>query len=263
MVSTNTAQEIFLKIQEDPQNRQCFQCEADNPTWGSLSFGILLCGNCSNLHRSLDLKVKSMIEEWSIPQLRLMICGGNSSLREYFEAYPFEEASAEHKFKSKAGKYYKDMLVVLASGEDYNQPQPSPEEGILPYEPKGIKGWFKRAVDAGKSTARKIEASETFKKLERGTNEAVAKAESSWKRFSESERVKNFSEKTSAALEKFRDKTQTSIDRFNSNPRVQRAKAESWKFLNDLEDSMKRGATKAYQKLNGSERPEGYERLDG
>jgi hypothetical protein len=50
--------------QIDPSNNICADCDSSNPDWCSINFGILLCIECSGLHRSLGThitKIRSLI----------------------------------------------------------------------------------------------------------------------------------------------------------------------------------------------------------
>jgi hypothetical protein len=40
-------QEVIKNLLKQPGNQNCSDCEANNPTWVSLDFGVFLCYACS------------------------------------------------------------------------------------------------------------------------------------------------------------------------------------------------------------------------
>ncbi|KAI8087764.1 uncharacterized protein B0P05DRAFT_569700 [Gilbertella persicaria] len=47
-------------LKEDPSNHYCVDCSAQNPDWCSLNLGVLLCIECSGIHRSLGTHVSKV-----------------------------------------------------------------------------------------------------------------------------------------------------------------------------------------------------------
>jgi hypothetical protein len=41
-----------------PGNDRCMDCESHHPDWASVSYGALICMNCSARHRSLGVQVR-------------------------------------------------------------------------------------------------------------------------------------------------------------------------------------------------------------
>ncbi|XP_057338612.1 centaurin-gamma-1A [Microplitis mediator] len=62
-------------------NDACADCSAPNPDWASLNLGILVCIECSGIHRNLGShisKIRSLdLDDWSAGQLSVMLALGN------------------------------------------------------------------------------------------------------------------------------------------------------------------------------------------
>lgn len=62
-------------------NDACVDCGASNPDWASLNLGVLVCIECSGIHRNLGShisKIRSLdLDDWSAGQLSVMLALGN------------------------------------------------------------------------------------------------------------------------------------------------------------------------------------------
>lgn len=73
-----------------PGNDLCVDCDAPNPDWASLNLGILMCIECSGIHRNMGShisKVRSLnLDEWPPGHLSVMLAIGNALANSIFEA---------------------------------------------------------------------------------------------------------------------------------------------------------------------------------
>jgi uncharacterized FlaG/YvyC family protein len=132
MVS-HTSSEIFKNLKEDSENNKCIECSSENPTFTSVNNGCLICTNCVSLHLPLGpqvSRVKAIEDSWTEDELKLMIAGGNSSLKEFFSHYGLISSPPNVKYLTRAAFFYRDMLAVVAQDREYEENCPSTEDGV-------------------------------------------------------------------------------------------------------------------------------------
>ena len=63
-------------------NPVCADCGNRDPNWASINLGVLMCIQCSGIHRSLGVhvsKIRSLtLDNWSLPMLNVLKLLGNS-----------------------------------------------------------------------------------------------------------------------------------------------------------------------------------------
>ncbi|XP_074499372.1 arf-GAP with coiled-coil, ANK repeat and PH domain-containing protein 3-like isoform X7 [Sebastes fasciatus] len=121
---------ILQRIQCLPGNEQCCDCGQADPRWASINLGILLCIECSGIHRSLGVhcsKVRSLtLDSWEPELLKLMCELGNSVINHIYEGSyqeqglkkPLPSSSRQEKEAWIKSKYVeKKFLKKLGSTE--------------------------------------------------------------------------------------------------------------------------------------------------
>lgn len=100
-----------------PGNRSCADCGACNPDWASVTYGTLICVNCSGRHRSFGVQtsfVRSVrLDSWSHEQILSMLEGGNGQIKDFFERHHLGNHSplSKKRYHTKAAQFYKVNLI--------------------------------------------------------------------------------------------------------------------------------------------------------
>lgn len=130
MAQSQMPKDVEARIRALPGNNVCADCQNIKPQWASVSYGALVCLECSGQHRSLGVHlsfVRSVaMDSWTERQIAAMEkSGGNAKLVEYLQSRGIDKTmKIATKYNTKQAAYYRERLTRWLDGK--TEPPPDP-----------------------------------------------------------------------------------------------------------------------------------------
>ena len=122
---------LIDRLNSDSYNKYCVDCNRQEATHASTTFGIFICGDCAEAHRQLGMNqsyIKNLSEElWDEYQLKSIDknVGGNKKWYDLLKEYQIQTQPINKKYTSAIARWYRGKLMADVCHTGYSVDKPA------------------------------------------------------------------------------------------------------------------------------------------